>query len=73
VGARVAWISTTGTRWRCTRRRCEARGVNLDGGHAGGVDLDGGRAVEVHAEEEQGASVEAVDVVSRQTWRRSRR
>jgi hypothetical protein len=62
-----------GARWRCTRRRSEVRGVNLDGGHTGGVDLDGGHAMEVHAEEERGTGVEVVGVASRQMQRRSGR
>jgi hypothetical protein len=49
------------------------RCVNIDGKRAGDMDLDGGRVLEVHAEEERGASVEAIGVASRWTRRRSER
>jgi sugar lactone lactonase YvrE len=55
------------------QKRSEAHGVNLDGRCTGGVDLDGGRVVEVHTEEGRGTSVEAADVASRRTRRRSGR
>jgi hypothetical protein len=48
-------------------------GMNLDGRRASGVDLNNGRTVEVHAEEERSAGVEAVGAASRQTRRRSTR
>jgi hypothetical protein len=43
-GAQVAWTSTTGTRWRCTRRRSEApawrRSGRRRGKHGGGAGAD---------------------------------
>jgi hypothetical protein len=73
MGAQVAWTSTVGVQWRHTRRRNEVCGVNLDGECACGVDLDSGCAVEAHVEEERGTDVEAINVASRRTQRRSGR
>jgi hypothetical protein len=67
----VAWTSMVGAQWRRMWRRSEARGVNLDGGHAGGLDFNGRHAVETHVKEERGTGVEAIGAASRWTRRRS--